>query len=361
MKKAETSVNLTRVLTFILLILSVVVLSYVIHTEFIKPLHNPYDKTNDEGFNRILLEHNKLFADIVKVIIWPVVAIVVLVSLHTPLAEFLKGLGQRVSKLSFPYISIELAQVSEFKPPWLVQADDVRKVNPSVIFDAPSGDLFRQLSESRDTQYAVVNLERGNQWVTSRLFIFAVMLERAGLKCFVFLEDADDVSGRFIGIASPDKVRWELARHYPWLETAFALAYSSNIPHPPPGQASEKLVITSSGALEPERERVIVKMFLDCIQSLTPPNTKPEEWIEERGVYEHTEWIRGDRLRGLLQDQLQDSWVAIDQNKPSDETVKRILLEKAPYVALVERAKKFNSLVDRQEILEDVGKRVAIS
>ena len=72
--------------------------------------------------------------------------------------------------------------------------------------------LFEQLEDVDEAlDYLAIDLGTG-RWLTSRLFIFAIMLQRMrDLRCFVFLAQEGDEGGRFLGTASPDKVRWALA------------------------------------------------------------------------------------------------------------------------------------------------------
>ena len=91
--------------------------------------------------------------------------------------------------------------------------------------------LLEQVGADTTYDFVEIDLGEGKEWVTSRLFIFAIILERLlNLQCFVFLETRNGAPTQFIGIASPDEVRWRLACKYPWLEEAFAKAYCSQMP-----------------------------------------------------------------------------------------------------------------------------------
>jgi hypothetical protein len=66
--------------------------------------------------------------------------------------------------------------------------------------------FFEEGDEAFD--YAVFDLGDGRKWLTSRLFVFATMLERMrGIRCCVFLESSGVVEKRFVATASPNAVR----------------------------------------------------------------------------------------------------------------------------------------------------------
>lgn len=119
-------------------------------------------------------------------------------------------------------VNLELSKASEQKLDWLWTSThyggrfDLRKITPAselIVFTSDSFDIFWQFKDDETFDYAVIDLGKGQEWLTSRLYIFAIMLERMrGLRCFVFLETKDEIDQRFLGIASPREVRWALAR-----------------------------------------------------------------------------------------------------------------------------------------------------
>lgn len=76
--------------------------------------------------------------------------------------------------------------------------------------------------------YVEINLGAGGEWLTSRLFIMAIVFaQMKGIGCFVFVETSGVVRKRFVGWAEPARIRWALAKRYPWLEQAYAEAYAA--------------------------------------------------------------------------------------------------------------------------------------
>ena len=326
----------------------------------LKPLSAVFDKD-------MPIEHSKNIADLIKAIAWPVVIGLALIAHGKPLLKFLEGLGQRITKLSIFDIGIELATVSEFKPSWSIGSVDVRKItHHSVMTDNVTLNLFEQITENNASDYAIADLGFGKEWLTSRLFIFAVMLERlSGLKCFVFLETAKNADKRFIGAALPANIRWALARQYPWLEAAFIESYSRVIipnkalPPSKPDLPAEQFISSETGAIDMDKARNLVATYLDLIQISAPLiPSESSRWVplgEPPTLWERAEWIDGSRLKKDLCGVLFDCYVADSPFTPSDKRVEAILRCESPFVALLRKGNRFSDLVDRQAMLEAVA------
>jgi hypothetical protein len=131
------------------------------------------------------------------------------------LSALLGGIGQRVKKLSIFEFALELAAVPEFTTT-APALSDVRQLSPAEEFSSQAMALFDQIRNDAASDFAVIDLGTGQQWLTSRLFIFAVLLQRMrGLRCFVFVETGGQTRRRFIGISALERVRWCLARSIP--------------------------------------------------------------------------------------------------------------------------------------------------
>ena len=149
--------------------------------------------------------------NLVRTLIWPTVVIVFLLVFRRQIGRFLEDLGSRLQKLSFAQISIELAIVPENKQ--LVVLNDLGQLTQASYFLSGGPDLLEQISSAEPYDYAIFDLKGGRGWLTSRLFIFATMLERMrGLRCCVFIDSSGTVAGSFVGAAAPSAVRWALAR-----------------------------------------------------------------------------------------------------------------------------------------------------
>jgi hypothetical protein len=114
-------------------------------------------------------------------------------------------------------------------------------------------DLLNQIQGQGPSDYAVIDLGSGRSWLTTRLFVFAILLRRMrALRALVFVETQDGIAQRFLGVALPDTVRWRLAREYPWLEDAYAHAYC-HIP--------DRMIRSEVGALDPYTAGMLVEQF----------------------------------------------------------------------------------------------------
>jgi hypothetical protein len=76
--------------------------------------------------------------------------------------------------------------------------------------------LFQQVQDSTPADYVEINLGRGKEWLTSRLFIGVTMLERMrGFKVVVFVECSRYTDRRFLAVKLASELRWELAPPIP--------------------------------------------------------------------------------------------------------------------------------------------------
>jgi len=126
---------------------------------------------------------------------------------------------------------VELATLPELRASWSVGDVEPRQLSSAQIFDSASQTMFQELLRPAQADYAIVDLRSGEAWLTSRLFVFALILgEVRGLRAFVFLESAANIRRRFLGVATPMNLRRALGTRYPWLEEAFARALYAEYP-----------------------------------------------------------------------------------------------------------------------------------
>jgi hypothetical protein len=90
--------------------------------------------------------------------------------------------------------------------------------------------LLNELRSGKQHDYIVIDLgsKSSPRWLTPRLYLLVFLIAPIHRpNCLVFVETVGSVRKHFIGTASPDRVRWALARRYSWLESASTAAYSS--------------------------------------------------------------------------------------------------------------------------------------
>jgi hypothetical protein len=223
--------------------------------------------------------------------------------------------------------------------------------------------MFAQLNLEAPAPYLAVDLGTGREWLTSRLFIFAILLRAMRqTRVLVFVETAGEVRGRFVGLAACERVRWSLAHAYPWLERAFARAYNDAIPLPSPAGEEPAFVVDNRGRLQQEVAHRIATNFVFAVQEGPPAVTTqspPENWVVEQrpgGVFaEHATWLSGADLEKLLGDAL-DRFAYVREDAPgapAERARAALRVRDEDLVALVDEQHRFRELiVDRREALE---------
>jgi hypothetical protein len=180
--------------------------------------------------------------EFVRAIAWPVTALVIAFVFRRPLATFVRALGTRVTKLSLFKVELELVPATSATSTPLL--DDIKTATTSAPISDSSRAMLKEVQSGAPADYATIDLGKGYEWLTSRLFIAAAMLERMrGLQVMVFLESTPQTARRFLAIAPVQVVRWSLAQQYPHLEAAWAGAYLQAFP-----TAAPLPTFTSTGA-----------------------------------------------------------------------------------------------------------------
>ncbi len=329
--------------------LLLVVISLVIVSLLVLLLLQPASAASKQVINLIQI-----------VISWPVVIVLALFLLYKPISRFLESLGQNFQtvKISVLQFALEVSRPSakKFTPDWLDTSAGV-DLRLTAADDIVSGmlSLFEQFKDNEMLDYALIDIGDGKKWLTSRLFIFAIMLERMrGLRRLVFVQTTPDAYQRFLGTASPLEVRWKLAMLYPWLELAYTQAL-------PSGYFSPLSIRSVSGAVDPLRAQSIVQAFLKdpSIQLGSKPTQDDRNWEEitrpnKPPFWEHADWI--DRAWIYKQEDVihRKTFCKSSPNDSPTEQTKAILKGNGTFVALVDEEKQFEDLVDRYNLLEKV-------
>lgn len=206
----------------------------------------------------LLLVDRAAALDLIQAIItWPVVIAIALLLLYKPLSRFLDALGQNFQtvKIAVLQFALEVSRASQFIPTWADSDLDLLRAAAADTMMSGKRSLFEQFEEDKLLDYVLIDIGNGDQWLTSRLFIFAIMLERMrGVQCLVFVETTSDVGQRFLGTASSSEIRWTLASLYPWLEAALARSLSMLAPN--------LHVVSVHGAMERGQAETLVREFL---------------------------------------------------------------------------------------------------
>ena len=302
-------------------------------------------------------QHAQSAAEALAPFAWPVVLLLALVVFHTPIRSLLARIASQATELS-------IGSWATIKMPGLEQAPDDPatlglKDLTGTVWQESGSNLLGQFQAARKPEYALVDLREGGEWISSRLFIFAVMLQRMkGLRCVVFVSSTQQQERTFVGCASPETVRWRLAADQPWLETAFAQAYASVAMLPM--NVNRGFVFTDiQGALEPQTAQMVVSNFIASLKQPAPHNF-PTEYVTIHSGDEHATWMTAGEIERIIGTGLWTDWVAESADQSPDakrQHVREIVAKHSPYVAQV-RNGAFVSLVSRTALLEEVAERV---
>jgi hypothetical protein len=313
----------------------------------------------------ICLEGKDIVA-LIQALVWPIVALVALVYFREPLRKLAAELPRRASKITVFDFSIELAKVPQMSANWSAGNVDVRRLTPANMFDSNTSDLIKQISGSGTAEYAVIELGKGQEWLTSRLFLIADLLDRMrSLDCLVFVETRNTPRPVFVGMAHPKTVRWCLARSYPLFDTASVQAYALTYAGfgQPPAIPYRATILSCRGALDVNDAANYLRSFLNLIQQNTPAippgvphDPPPSGWVDLEGsnIREYAQWISPQRLDADLSEGLSTASFEDSPDLSNRERVEGILRRTGKYVALVDRHNYFQGLVDREFLMEKV-------
>jgi hypothetical protein len=174
--------------------------------------------------------------ELAKALAWPIVALLIAGIFRRPISVFVNAVGSRITKFSIFKVEVELLPAKPaISTPFL---DDIRTATSSAEISDSSRMMLEQVQSGTPADFATISLGAGEEWLTSRLYVAAVLMERMrGMQVFVFVERTHSSDRRLVAVASLRQVRWALARRYPWLEAAWARASLSVFPSYGPPEA----------------------------------------------------------------------------------------------------------------------------
>jgi hypothetical protein len=326
----------------------------------------------------VSLDAAALFAAIA----WPAVLLFFLYRYRDPMGQFLGNLSRNpVQSLEVPWIGVSL-QFAIAEP--MSTQDPFAEVfrQPSPFYEVVGSDqrniIAAQLKDDTPAVYAVIDLGEGKSWLSSRLYILALLLRRMrNVHLLVFVETNGETRQHFVGFAETRKVRWALAQRFIRLEEAFGIAYSSimrsdqhNTPYPfyePPlinitSREGRLAANPASTAYAEDPSDLILQHFLEEIQLPYIPDTEQDAWVQipNRNEFEYAIWLDASLLKELLGKDLVASYMRSSdlRGKPNSEQVKIMVSEPTPYIALTLEDGKFEELIQRQPLLERVVENV---
>jgi hypothetical protein len=307
---------------------------------------------------------------LVRTVVWPAVALIVLLVYRRQLPGFVGGLAGRVRKVSVASISLEFAEATEFEPPATVNfLSALQEPLGAGSFSSRAGALDALLRQGERADYAVFDLGAGKSWLSSRLYVTAVVLPRVlGWRCLVFVESSPGFR-RYIGLASPERVSERLGRSFTWMNAALANALASSSLPP-------------YGHLEPHEGQMVVNGFLQdpkiqraVVPPVGPPQPAPaaapvpapaapaDPWvpIENGALEEHGSYVSPMDLHRIMDDALLQPTLEIIPGMPDQAKLEAVLAEKAEFVARTRTNGAFVGLIDRRAAVEKLAAAAAAS
>jgi hypothetical protein len=299
----------------------------------------------------------------ISAIMWPLIVLIIVWVYRDKFLSFVASLSGRISKLSFAGVTVELTKAKEFTPNWALSGEvDIRKAASSAnINDSTARSFMDQIRDTASADYGIIDLGKGKEWLTSRLYILSIILERMkGIKSFVFLETSGDQRQKFVGWAEPKMIRWAFARRFAWLEKAFRSAY---------GEIPDFEIVSSYGKLaepnqpeDPQPAIYLLQKFLEKIQGFPPKPDDPEwQYIDTvSNTYEHAQWLTSEKIEDIMGKYLVTDYINLIQlqGKKKSEQINLVLAETGQYVAITKEDKRFDSIIERYEILESVSNTI---
>jgi hypothetical protein len=317
-------------------------------------------------------------AAVLSALLWPTVVLIVFIAYYNRIPDWISGLAGRVTKLQVTGISLELASAKAFAPDWTSPtALDLRsKATALQVTDSTAGTFLEQLRDHGSGDYAEVNLGSGDQWLTSRLFIIAILYARMkGIHTFVFLESRGVQRKCYLGCVDAGKLRWALARHFPWFERAYAEAYRI-VMSTSPGALNHRIVSHqgrigySFNANNPSPGIDLLTEYLRHVQEQTTSTARGRraaaideaDWVfiekvDKRETWEHAEWLDGAMLETILGDDLNMTTLPatgfLAQSR--EDQIRQIVGLSGDFVALVNDEQRLENLVNRRLLLGQVA------
>ena len=316
---------------------------------------------------------------VVTTVIWVGLLVAVLVLFHRPLSTFLSELPTRVRSLSAAGVTLEFTPESSAKPFDFSEVSglDLRKAGtPGEVGPSYVGNFYRLMADPTPVPTVLVDLGAGEEWLSSRLYVLAVLLRRMrGVETVVLVEARGGVLRRFVGVADTETVRWRLARAHPRYEAALAAAehemWGDVVPAPgAPSYEPGFEVANTDGRLESIGDgqgptEALLSEFLFRVQVQTVGDPGPDEpWQDlpsSPQVFEQAVWLTGEGVKRVLGDALQQKSVSqTDWRAWSKELRLRAVLEwDRRYVPVTGDDRVFDHLIDRTEVLERIAGAVA--
>jgi hypothetical protein len=331
--------------------------------------------------------------DLVRVVIWPLAITVILVVYREQILKLASAVGRRVTGVTLAGFTVAFAAVSEPSAEVWTALQSFADPHALASVSNSSNALLSLVNQGQKAESARFDLRTGHSWLTSRLYIFAILLpEILDVQCMVFTETRDGIARRFVGLAEPRAVTAALAHRYDWLQRAWtrasinlynydqsaltqirALARDDGVND---WQLTPKLIEGAQQAmipqdlLQPGTAELVAQQYLNDpqIQRERPSNSPDESgWVQLRRIgdgivqEEHARWIgSGADLDYLLGDALTRPHVIETSGASIRQLNRHAVLKSGRFVAVVDGEGRFLRLLHREVIVDELAREAAL-
>lgn len=288
------------------------------------------------------------FKDMIELIghlAWPLTAVFACIKFYEPLSKLIDTLGRRMNKFSIFKVDVELGPLTKA----VSLGATVDRLRSTAVTESGLAPIVAGVIKSGSADYLVVNIgDEGADWLTSRLFLLAAILERSRtVRCLVFLDE----SLHFIGAATARDIRRAIGVRYMAYEIALAAAYGKLPPNPDTfksGLNDTLINRLSSGFLEHPSITFMNPNAPQIGWTLLPHSAPP--------VWEFADWITAASLDDLLGRHLLTDSIVADAGRINPQTTRALARLNGPFVALVAGDGVFKELCDRHAVLESLAR-----
>jgi hypothetical protein len=331
--------------------------------------------------------------DLVRVVIWPCAITVILIVYREQISKLASAVGRRVTGVTLAGFTVAFEAASEPSAEvWSALQSFADPQAPTSVSDS-SNALLSLINTAQKAESARFDLRTGHSWLTSRLFIFAILLpEILDVRCMVFTETRDGIARRFVGLAEPRAVAAALARRFDWLPRAWTRASISlygcdlsavtqlRVLARDDGvqdwQLTPKLIEIAQESMIPQdlllpgvAESVAQQYLNDSEILRNRPKNSPSDpgWVQLREIAdgnvqeEHARWIgSGAELDNLLGDALTRPHVIETSGASIRQLNRHAVLKSGQFVAVVDGDGRFLRLLHREVIVDELAREAAM-
>ena len=303
-----------------------------------------------------------LGVEVVKALAWPLTTLLILGAFRSPLAQFLQGLAGRVHKLSIFDVELELVPASPGPITELIE--HIREPVTGAHIHESSSRMNAQLSIDAPADYVLFSLGEGKEWLTSRLYLAVVMMQRMRrISTCVFVDTGSSTQSRFVALTTVDQLRWAMAFRYPWLEAAWVKAQASlyDGDHLSPGKiyAGVSPISSGTGRMQPHVIDLVTRQFVHSLQIETSPLAAPPlpaDWVAlTPAKAERAAWVTSSLLADIIPNSAFHAFAPEMRDEPRARLTRAVLRRSGPFVALVGHDRAFSSVTNRRALLEEIA------